>query len=83
MMAGTLLAVLLQALQLGGRLGAGGDELQDTVGVGKRHAGGRRGEHFDGMLGQLVQDVGDVVVVGERVGEALQHVEQHIIARHG
>jgi hypothetical protein len=62
--AGSALGVLLDVLDVGDGLVAGGGEAKPTA-VAEGDAGAGRAEDLGGGVGELVQDVGDVVAAGQ------------------
>ena len=67
--AGTFFGLKFEELEDAHRLRGGSDESELTTGGGEHHARRRNSEHLHATVREPGQDVNDVVVRDERVGE--------------
>lgn len=59
------------------------DELQTAVGVGQRHARTVQLQDLGGLIGQPIQDLPDVVILGNGLGIVVENPEESRKLSHG
>jgi hypothetical protein len=74
--AGTFVGLQLEQFQQSGAFGGAGQDLQAAALVGEHQAGRGRVQQFHAPLGQLMQDVCDVVVVDQGVGHLDERLDE-------